>query len=134
MPPLYLHCAFTLSLLYFYFIFIVLLLYLHCAFVHSSPVRMTRTVLPPPQSPFSVTTLPLWRGLGGGFSRFPVTTFPLIEEARYSGVCVRREVCLLFQLVPLRGFGGLPNKRLATFPLIEVASDSWVCVKGEVIP
>ncbi|ACU93005.1 hypothetical protein Coch_1459 [Capnocytophaga ochracea DSM 7271] len=82
--------------------------------------------------PFSVTTFPLWRGLGGGFFRFPVTTHPLIEEARYSGVCVRREVCLLFQLVPLRGFGGLPNKGLATFLPLKVASDSWVCVKGEV--
>ena len=51
-PSFYLHCAFILSSLCFYFIFIVLLLYLHCAFVHSSPVRMTCIVLPPPQSPF----------------------------------------------------------------------------------
>ena len=36
---------------------------------------------------------------------------------RESGVCDRGEVCHLFQLVPLRGFGGLPNKRLATLPL-----------------
>ena len=71
---------------------------------------MARTVLPPPQSPFeesphlsfvtchssflpfSVATLPLWRGLGGGFFRFPITTFPLIEVASDSWVCEKGEV------------------------------------------
>ena len=82
--------------------------YLHLIFVHSSfilrsflIVRATDTCL-----------------CG---SHFSFATLPLGEEVRESGVCVRREVCHLFQLVPLRGFGGLPNKRLATFPLIEGA-------------
>ena len=55
-----------------------------------------------------------------------------LKIASDSCVCVKREVCLLFQLVPLRGFGGLPNKWFATFPLIEVANHCWVCVKGVV--
>ena len=63
---------------------------------------------------------------------FSIASTPPLKIASNSWVCVKREVCHLFQLVPLRGFGGLPNKRLATFPLIEVASDSWVCEKGEV--
>ena len=39
-------------------------------------------------------------------SRFRAPTFPLFEVASNSWVCVKGEVCHLFQLVPLRGFGG----------------------------
>ena len=38
------------------------------------------------------------------------TYTPPLKVASNSWVCVKREVCHLFQLVPLRGFGGLPNK------------------------
>ena len=42
---------------------------------------------------------------------------PPLKVASDSWVCVKGEVCHLFQLAPLRGFGGLPNKCLAIFPL-----------------
>ena len=40
----------ALSSSYLAFIFIIPSLYLHCVFVHSSPVRIAHTVLPPLQS------------------------------------------------------------------------------------
>ena len=46
---------------------------------------------------------------------------PPLKVASNSWVCVKGEVCHLSQLVPLRGFGGLPNKRLATVPLLKGA-------------
>ena len=60
------------------------------------------------------------------FLPLSVTIFLLSGVASNSWVCARQkqsmckgEVCHLFQLVPLRGFGGLPNKWLATVSLFE---------------
>ena len=59
------------------------------------------------------------------YSRFPVLTFPLFEVLSDSWVCVKEDVCHLFQLLPLRGFGGLPNKWLATFPSLDGSPREW---------
>ena len=40
----------------------------------------------------SVATFPLWRGLGGGFFRFPVTTFPLLKIASNNWVCEKGDI------------------------------------------
>ena len=74
---LYLHCASALSSLCLRFIFIVLLPYLHCAFVHSSPARMTRIVLPPPQSPFEESPHLSFVTCHSSFLPFSLTTLPL---------------------------------------------------------
>ena len=69
------------------------------------------------------------------FLPLSVTIFLLSGVASNSWVCARRkqsmckgEVCHLFQLVPLRGFGGLPNKWLVTFPLIEGARRRFLLI------
>ena len=61
-------------------------------------------------NPSLVTTFPLFR-----------PNIPPLEVASDSWVCVKGEVCHLSQLVPLRGFGGLPNKRLVTIPPLREA-------------
>ena len=109
-PPLYLHCTFTFSSLCLRFILIVLLPYLHCAFVHSSPVCMTRIVLPPPQSPFEESPHLSFVTRHSSFLPLSRHYTPPLEKAR-------------------ERFLSLP---VTKFPLIEVASDSWVCEKGEV--